>query len=81
MDRFSRALVGDFTFASIDPSQGKLQGVRCNAVVLNNLPARWTAPEVFKEKESLTKISDVFSFAMVMYEASLANVSQKLPTD
>lgn len=74
VDRFSRARIGDFTFATANPSQGALQGIRCGATVLKYLPARWTAPEVVKKKGSLSKKSDVFSFAMVMYEVNSAHV-------
>lgn len=66
VDRFRRARIGDFTFATIGPSQG----TRCSTMVLNNLPARWTAPEVLNVEGPLSKESDVFSFAMVMYEVS-----------
>lgn len=75
MDRFSRARVGDFTFATIDPSQGTLEGTHYGATVLSNLPARWTAPEVLKEKGPPSAKSDVFSFAMVMYEVGSARVA------
>lgn len=72
MDQFGRALVGDFAFATIDQSRAAPQGASRNAIVVENLPARWTAPEVLEGERSLTKMSDVFSFAMVMYEVGSA---------
>lgn len=81
VDRFSRARVADFTFATIDLSQGTLEGAPCSAMVISNLPARWTAPEVLKEKGPPSKKSDVFSFAMVMYEVGSKYAVQRPPTD
>jgi hypothetical protein len=81
VDQFSRARVGDFTFAMIDPGQGTLYGTPCSAMVQDNLPVRYTAPEVLKGKGSFSKVSDVFSFAMVMYEVSSVHATQKPSTD
>lgn len=77
VDQLGRARVGDFTFATIATSQDTLQGTHCGATVLDNLPARWTAPEVLNEKRPLSKKSDVFSFAMVMYAVSSINRNLK----
>lgn len=64
VDQNGRARVSDFSFATVNHSW-------CSTCVAKIYPdTRWTAPEVLKGKQPLTKEADVFSFAMIVVEVS-----------
>ena len=66
MDKFGRALVADFTVATVIPDRRPVFGT----MELRDLTQRWTAPEVSNERGPLTEKADVFSFGMLMIEVS-----------
>jgi serine/threonine protein kinase len=63
VDASGRARITDFGFTRNQGTAGEIHATAGGT-------ARWTAPEILKERGSWNKQADVFSFAMVMVEVS-----------
>jgi serine/threonine protein kinase len=61
VDASGRACLTDFGLAQNHGAAGE-------SYIMAGGTARWTAPEILKEKGSSSKGADVFSFAMVIVE-------------
>ena len=72
VDHSSRARITDFSLTTVHPNKVP----SCNGSELRGHNTQWTAPEVSEEMGPLTNKADVFSFAMVMVEVSLADAAQ-----